>query len=106
MKGEDIKDRTREFAIRILKLSSALPKDYASQVIAHQITRSATSVGANYRAACRSKSARDFVNKMKMVEEELDETCYWLELIGRGSIFPTEKIAGLSTNVKHCCQSP
>ena len=95
MKGENIKDRTREFAIRVLKMVSAMPKNYSSQVLSHQIVRSATSVGANYRAACRSKSRRDFVNKLKIVEEELDETCYWLELIEVCTFFPTEKISPL-----------
>jgi four helix bundle protein len=95
MKGENIKDRTMSFAIRILNMASVIPKDYSSQVISHQIVRSATSVGANYRAACRSKSRRDFVNKLKIVEEELDETNYWLELIEMSNIFPEEKISSL-----------
>jgi four helix bundle protein len=71
---------------------SALPKGYSTRVISHQIVRSSTSVGANYRAACRSKSRRDFVNKLKIVEEELDETSYWLELIEDCRFFPKEKI--------------
>jgi len=95
MNGENIKERTKGFAIRILKMVSAIPKNYSSQVLAHQIARSATSVGANYREACRSKSRRDFVNKLKIVEEELDETSYWLELIDASNIFPTEKISPL-----------
>jgi four helix bundle protein len=95
MKGENIKDRTMTFAIRVLNMASAIPKDYSSQVISHQIVRSATSAGANYRAACRSKSRRDFVNKLKIVEEELDETNYWLELIEDSNIFPAEKISSL-----------
>ena len=95
MKGENIKDRTKGFAIRILKMVSALPGDYTTQVISHQIARSATSVGANYRAACRSKSRKDFINKLKIVEEELDETGYWLEVIGESNIFPIDKISPL-----------
>jgi four helix bundle protein len=95
MKGENIKSRTKEFAIRILNMTAAFSKDYSQKVISQQITRSSTSVGANYRAACRSKSRRDFVNKMKIVEEELDETCYWLEIIVDRHIFPGEKIAPL-----------
>jgi four helix bundle protein len=97
MKGENIKDRTMTFAIRVLNMVSAIPKDFSSQTISHQIVRSATSAGANYRAACRSKSRRDFVNKLKIVEEELDETSYWLELIEESKIFPTEKISPLIT---------
>jgi four helix bundle protein len=95
MKGENIKDRTMTFAIRILCMASVIPKNYSSQVISHQIVRSATSAGANYRAACRSKSRKDFVNKLKIVEEELDETSYWLELIEESKFFPPEKITSL-----------
>jgi four helix bundle protein len=95
MKGENIKDRTMRFVIRILSMASAIPRDYSSQIISQQIVRSATSAGANYRAACRSKSRRDFVNKLKIVEEEMDETSYWLELIEESKIFPTEKISPL-----------
>jgi four helix bundle protein len=93
MKGENIKDRTKAFAIRVLTMVSAMPENYSSQVLSHQIVRSGTSVGANYRAACRSKSRRDFVNKLKIVEEELDETGYWLELIEACNFFPAEKIS-------------
>ena len=95
MKGENIKDRTMRFAIRVLSMTSAIPKDYSSQILAHQIVRSATSAGANYRAACRSKSRRDFINKLKIVEEELDETSYWLEVIDESKIFPPERISPL-----------
>ncbi|MCX6249980.1 MAG: four helix bundle protein [Bacteroidetes bacterium] len=95
MKGENINARTKEFAIRIIHMSTAIPRDYSSQILSHQIVRSATSAGANYRAACRSKSRRDFVNKLKIVEEELDETGYWLELIEDSNIFPKEKISPL-----------
>jgi four helix bundle protein len=97
MKGENIKDRTMRFAIRVLNMTSAIPKDYSSQVLSRQIVRSATSAGANYRAACRSKSRRDFVNKLKIVEEELDETIYWLDVIEESKIFPPEKITPLIT---------
>jgi four helix bundle protein len=95
MKGENIKDRTLKFAIRIVKMASALPGDYSPQVLAHQIVRSSSSAGANYRAASRSKSRKDFINKMKVVEEELDETGYWLELISDCNYFPADKIAPL-----------
>jgi four helix bundle protein len=70
---------------------------HSAQVISHQILRSGTSPGANYSAACRSKSRRDFINKLKIVEEELDETNYWLELIVEAKLFPEEKISGLKT---------
>jgi four helix bundle protein len=81
MKGQNIQERTTGLATRVLKLSDDLPGNYNIQVLSHQVVRSATSVGANYRAACRSKSRKDFINKLKTVEEELDETIYWLGLI-------------------------
>ena len=69
------------FAVRIIKLVYKLPNTSAGRAIGNQIVRSGTSPGANYRAACVGKSDKDFLNKLKMVEEELDETAYWLELI-------------------------
>ena len=95
MKGEDLKTRTKEFAMRVIKMTTAIPDHFSSPTISHQIIRSSTSVGANYRAACRAKSRRDFVNKLKMVEEELDETSYWLELIEEINIFPEGKVSPL-----------
>ena len=69
------------FAVRIIRLVDKLPNTSAGRAIGNQIVRSGTSPGANYRAACVGKSDKDFLNKLKMVEEELDETAYWLELI-------------------------
>ena len=82
MKGEDIQVRCESIAVRIIKMTIQLPLNNSAQAICNQIVRSASSVGANYRAACRAKSRRDFINKMKIVEEELDETIYWFHLIG------------------------
>lgn len=79
--GEEMKDRLKKFAVRIIKLVDKLPNTPAGRAIGNQIVRSGTSPGANYRAACIGKSDKDFLNKLKMVEEELDETLYWLELI-------------------------
>ena len=95
MKGEDLKKRTMELGIRVLRMASPLPKDYATQVFAHRIIRSSSSVGANYRSACRSKSKKDFINKLKTVEEELDETIYWLELIIQAGCMPEVKLKPL-----------
>ena len=81
MKSEELKNRLKAFAIRIVKLVESLPNTSAGRAIGNQIIRSGTSPGANYRAACLGKSDKDFLNKLKMVEEELDETAYWLELI-------------------------
>jgi len=81
MNQNDLKTRFKKFALRIIKLSEKLPKNITGNTIARQIIRSGTSPGANYRAACLGKSDKDFLNKLKIVEEELDETLYWLELI-------------------------
>lgn len=81
MKPEELRDRLKMFARRIIKLVDKLPNTLVGRAIGNQIIRSGTSPGANYRAACLGKSDKDFLNKLKMVEEELDETIYWLELI-------------------------
>ena len=75
----DLKKRTKAFALRILKLVDALPKTTVGRALASQIVRSGTSIAANYRAACRAKSTADFIAKMGIVEEEADETLFWLE---------------------------
>ena len=80
MNQNDLKTRFKKFALRIIKLSENLPNNITGNTIGKQIIRSGTSPGANYRAACLGKSDRDFLNKLKIVEEELDETLYWLEL--------------------------
>jgi len=81
MNTGDLKKRLKVFALRIIKLSESLPNTNAGYTIGRQIIRSGTSPGANYRSACLGKSDRDFLNKLKMVEEELDETAYWIELL-------------------------
>jgi four helix bundle protein len=81
MKPEDLKERTKQFALRILRLVSALPKNLAGKTIGGQLVRSGTSVGANYRAACRARSKLEFIAKIGIVEEEADESAFWMELI-------------------------
>lgn len=81
MTREEMKNRLKVFAVRVIKLVDRLPNTPAGRAIGNQVVRSGTSPGANYRAACIGKSDKDFLNKLKMVEEELDETAYWLELI-------------------------
>lgn len=73
--------RQKHFVLDVVKLCEALPKGMAYEIFSRQVIRSASSIGANYRAACRAKSGKDFINKMKIVEEEADETIHWLELI-------------------------
>ena len=77
----EMKNRTKQFALRVLTLADALPANRSGNAIANQIVRSGTSVAANYRALCRAKSRADFVNKTSIVEEEADESSFWLELI-------------------------
>lgn len=81
MKHTDLKLRTKQFALRIIKLTQALPKSAVGKVVGNQLLRCGTSVGTNYRAACRARSRPDFVSKIGIVIEEADESCYWLEII-------------------------
>jgi four helix bundle protein len=81
MNESEMKQRTKQFALRVLKLADALPKTRSGNAIAAQIVRSGTSVAANYRALCRAKSRANFINKTSIVEEEADESCFWLELL-------------------------
>ena len=87
--------RTKHFALRILKLADALPKTRSANAIASQLVRSGTSVAANYRALCRAKSRPDFIYKTGLVEEEADETCFWLELIADAGLLPADRVAAL-----------
>lgn len=86
MKEDELKQRTKQFALKVIKLVGLLPRSIEGQVIGKQIIRSATSVGANYRAVCRSRSKAEFIAKLGIVEEEADETAYWLELIIEGGL--------------------
>ena len=93
MDEQELKERFRQYSIRIVRMVDSIPtKRIAALTIAKQVIRSGTSPAANYRAACVAKSKRDFLNKLKMVEEELDETRYWLELMVDTDIFPKEKL--------------
>ena len=95
MNKDDFKLRTRQFALRAIKLVEALPKGRSADVIARQLLRSATSVGANYRAACRARSTAEFLSKMGIVEEEADECVYWLELIADSELLPVTRLQEL-----------
>ena len=81
MNPEILKNRTFNFAINVMRMVDELPKCKSYDVVSYQLLKSCTSVGANYRAACKAKSPADFVNKLKIVEEEADESEYWLDLI-------------------------
>lgn len=90
-----LRDRTRTFALRIIKLYSALPKRGAGQVLGIQILKSGTSPGAQYREASRAKSDADFISKIEGAVQELDETMYWLELIGAANLLPEKRLGAL-----------
>ena len=81
MTREQMRVRTKGFANRVVKLCQALPAHWVAQTLGRQLLRSGTSVGANYRAVCRAKSCSDFVNKLRIVEEETDESLFWMELL-------------------------
>jgi len=95
MTSDELKKRLKVFALRIIKLSESLPNNKTGNTLGNQIIRSGTSPGANYRAACLGKSDKDFLNKLKMVEEELDETEYWLELIIESGLVKQELLDDL-----------
>ncbi|MEN6575878.1 MAG: four helix bundle protein [Phycisphaerales bacterium] len=95
MDSEELKARTKQFALRVMKLVAALPRTAVGRAIGGQLVRCGTSVGANYRAACRSRSKAEFSAKLGTVEEEADETCFWLEVIVEGALLPAKRVAAL-----------
>jgi len=96
MNEQIFKKRTKQLALRVIELVSDLPSGKASDVIGRQLLKSGTSVGANYRAACRGKSAADVVSKLGTVEEEADETVYWLELLSEAGLVPESTVIPLA----------
>lgn len=93
MDKRELQERTKRFALRVLKLVDALPNTAAGRAISNQLVRSATSVGANYRAACRARSRAEFAAKLGTVLEEADESLYWLELIRDAKLVPEQRIS-------------
>jgi four helix bundle protein len=91
----ELRDRTKHFALRIIRLFGALPKTVEAQVIGKQILRSGTSVAANYREACRARTDSELISKLTIVEQELDETELWLELIAESGIMPEARLLEL-----------
>ena len=91
----DLKARTKQFALRVMKLVDVIPRTIQGRAIAKQIIRSATSVAANYRAACRARSRAEFIAKIGVVEEEADESCFWLELMIDSGLLTEERIRPL-----------
>ena len=95
MQPDEFRERTMAFALRVLEVVDALPSTAKGRNIANQICRAGTSVAANYRAACRAKSRADFIHKLGIVEEEADESIFWLEFIVRAKILPEARLASL-----------
>ncbi len=95
MGSEELKRRTKSFALRVMRLVEALPKTATGRAVGHQLVRSGTSVGANYRAACRGRSKAEFAAKVGTVAEEADESCFWMELIIEGHLLPAEQVQPL-----------
>jgi four helix bundle protein len=94
-----IKIRTKQIGLEVIKLVDELPRKMSAWMISKQIVRCSTSVGSNYRAACRAKSDADFLNKLRIVEEESDETSYWLEILEEASLVETLRIETLKREV-------
>src|ERR1035441_647569 len=92
---EELQSRTKRFALRVVKLYRSLPKSNEARILGKQLLRSGTSVGANYRAACRARSRAEFVAKLGIVLEEADETVFWLELLQESGIVTARKLGPL-----------
>ncbi len=95
MNADEFKQRTKIFALRVIRLCEALPKSTTANILGRQLISCGTSVGANYRAACRARSRADFINKMGIVEEECDESIYWMELIVAANLAEEKQVANL-----------
>jgi four helix bundle protein len=93
MNEQEFKRRTKMLALHVIELAEALPKSRTADVLGRQLVRSGTSIGANYRSACRGKSIADVLAKLAIVEEEADETVYWLELLIEGKIVSEKRVA-------------
>jgi four helix bundle protein len=95
--AQDLLDRTKQFALRVLKMADALPQGVAGKTIANQIARSACSVAANYRASQRARSKAEFIAKLSIVHEEADETLFWIEMIEEANLLPPERLISLKS---------
>ena len=99
-KSLDLRQRTKSYAIRIVRLYRSLPHSSDAQVLGKQLLRSGTSVAANYRAACRARSRAEFISKTSIVLEEADETAFWIELTERAGLLPPNKLIKLKTEAE------
>ena len=92
MKADDLKQRTFRFALRIIRLVQALPDNTIGRAIGNQLIRSGTSIGANYRSACKARSKAEFIARLGIAEEEADESIYWVELLIESKLMPAKRI--------------
>ncbi len=106
MDEKAFKQRTKKFGLDVIRLVESLSKTRTSEIIGKQLLRSATSIGANYRAACRAKPTPDMINKLKVVEEEADESIYWLELLNESGIVPVQSTASFSKEADELLAMP
>jgi four helix bundle protein len=90
-----MKERTKAYANRVVRLCQALPGGWVAQTLGKQLLRCGTSVGANYRAVCRAKSTADFINKLRVVEEECDESMFWMELLVENKMINASRVVDL-----------
>jgi four helix bundle protein len=97
MRRDEMKNRTKAYANRVVKLCSALPENWIARTRGRQLLRSGTSVGAKYRAVCRAKSNLDFINKLRIVEEECDESLFWMELLIDNNLVKAARLDELTT---------
>jgi len=102
--GKDLRDRTKKFALRVVRLYSNLPKTTEAQVMGKQVLRSGTSVGANYREACRARSTPEFIAKLGDCLKELDESSYWFELLAESGTSTSAHLGICRKNAMNCWQ--
>ncbi len=100
MKPEDLRERTLRFALAVIKFIESVPRSLVTDVLLRQLLKASTSIGANYRAACKGRSRADFISKITIVEEEADESQYWLELLSRGGYSSSETLKDLQREAK------
>ena len=104
MTADELKARTMKFALRVARLIESLPRTRVGRLVEDQLGRAGTSVGANYRAACKARSRREFIAKMGVVEEEADESSYWLEFIGEYGLLRRPLIEPLLVESQELCR--
>ena len=95
MNADQLRARTKQFTLRVMNVVAALPDNAQGRVVQYQLMKSGSSVGANYRAVCRARTRKDFINKLGVVLEEADESAYWLEVIGEGNVLAPKLVAPL-----------